>query len=444
MILLRPFLSVALILPLPLSSALSAQEDLPKNAAAEEAKLLRGVRQLTFEGRRAGEGYFSHDGTRMVFQSEREPDNPFYQIYLLDLETGDSQRVSPGMGKTTCAWVHPDDQRVMYASTHLDPRSVELQNEELELRASGETRRYSWDYDDHFDIFAHDLRSGEDRRLTLAKGYDAEGSYSPDGEWIVFSSNRHVYLEPLSEQDQQRFELDKALFLEIYRMRSDGSDVVRLTTARGYDGGPFFSPDGTKICWRRFSEDGLTAEVFTMNLDGSDETQLTQLGAMSWAPYFHPTGEYLIFTTNRHGFANFELYLVDAAGHNDPVRVTYTGGFDGLPVFSPDGAQLAWTTTRTPDKQSQIHLGQWDHEAALALLRDSPPRASGDLTTDGGAQRSDADWSSHQTGPTILADDLRKHVHVLASPEFEGRRTGTRGEQRATQYVADVMAAIGL
>ena len=81
---------------------------------------LKNPRQLTLEGRRSGEGYFSADGRKLVFQSEREPGNPFYQIYLMDLETGDTTRVSPGCGKTTCAWVHPDGKRVLFASTHDD------------------------------------------------------------------------------------------------------------------------------------------------------------------------------------------------------------------------------------------------------------------------------------------------------------------------------------
>jgi len=58
---------------------------------------------------------------------------------------------------------------------------------------------------------------------------------------------------------------------------------------------------------------------------------------MSWAPYFHPSGDYLIFGTNINGFSNFELYLVDAEGKHDPVRVTTTDGFDSLPVFTPSG-----------------------------------------------------------------------------------------------------------
>ena len=83
--------------------------------AEGEADFVSGVRQLTFEGKRAGEGYFNKDGTKMVFQSEREAGNPFYQIYVLDLETGDTERISPGTGKTTCAWMHPDGERVMFA-----------------------------------------------------------------------------------------------------------------------------------------------------------------------------------------------------------------------------------------------------------------------------------------------------------------------------------------
>ncbi|HEU4928388.1 MAG TPA: hypothetical protein VFU38_01050, partial [Candidatus Krumholzibacteria bacterium] len=64
-----------------------------------ESTYLSRTRQLTFDGKRAGEGYFSPDGKRFVFQDEREKDNPFYQIYLLSLETGDVHRVSPGTGK---------------------------------------------------------------------------------------------------------------------------------------------------------------------------------------------------------------------------------------------------------------------------------------------------------------------------------------------------------
>src|SRR6185503_4466719 len=76
-------------------------------AADTEATFLQNIRQLTFEGK-TGEGYFSPDGKDLIFQSVREPGNPFYQIYLLSLESGDISRVSPGFGKTTCSYFRPN------------------------------------------------------------------------------------------------------------------------------------------------------------------------------------------------------------------------------------------------------------------------------------------------------------------------------------------------
>ena len=96
-------------------------------AAKLESRLIRNTRQLTFEGKRAGEGYFSADGKQIVFQSERDPANPFYQIYLMDLENGDQEKISPGQGKTTCAWIHPEGDRVLFSSTHADPEALEKQ-----------------------------------------------------------------------------------------------------------------------------------------------------------------------------------------------------------------------------------------------------------------------------------------------------------------------------
>ncbi|MEM7257343.1 MAG: biopolymer transporter Tol, partial [Pseudomonadota bacterium] len=69
----------------------------------------------------------------------------------------------------------------MFGSTHLDPDSQNLQKAELEFRKSGKSRRYSWDYDPEMDIFSTKRDGTDSKRLTTAKGYDAEGSYSPDG-----------------------------------------------------------------------------------------------------------------------------------------------------------------------------------------------------------------------------------------------------------------------
>lgn len=406
---------------------------------AAEARLLGQIRQLTFEGRRSGEGYFSPDGKALVFQSEREAGNPFYQIYLLDLESGDTSRVSPGAGKTTCAFIRPGTDEVLFASTHHDPEAAAKQKAELEMRASGKERRYSWDYDETMDIFAARRDGTGLRRLTSSRGYDAEGAYSPDGKLIVFCSLRSAFEQgALSAEDQKRLELDPAWFGEIYVMNADGTNQRRLTNTPGYDGGPFFSPDGERIIWRRFDDTGAVADVFTMKLDGSDVRRLTQFGSMSWAPYFHPSGTYAIFASNKLGFGNFELYLVDSAGQREPVRVTHTDGFDGLPVFSPDGKKLCWTSNRTADKASQLFLANWDHAAALAALQAAPGATAPSKVTaspTAGAGRLTA---------AIAADDLQAHVTHLASDALEGRLVGSEGSRLAADYIAARLNDAGL
>ncbi len=410
-------------------------------ASTDKNPLLSNTRQFTFAGRRSGEGYFSADGTKLIFQSEREPGNPFFQIYLLDLETGDEQRISPGIGKTTCAWIAPDNQHVLFASTQLDPLAKQKQKDELKLRAEGKQKRYSWDYDPTFDIIEYDLKTKKYRQLTDETGYDAEGSYSPDGKLIAFASNRNAYDRKLSKQEQEKLKRDPSVFMEIYLMNADGTNVRRLTETIGYDGGPFFSPDGKRICWRRFTEDGATAEIMTMNIDGSDVRRLTNWKVMSWAPFYHPSGKYIIFTTNRHGFANFELYLVDVNGKSAPVRVTDSEGFDGLPVFTPDGNALLWTSNRTENKQSQLFRADWNHELAMELLeQNSADNAR--LSSDEVLGR--AKESARQAASGFQPADIARHVAFLCREELEGRLTGTEGEKLATAYIAAYFDELGL
>ena len=413
----------------------TASNEIQTHSAAEP-QFLSNIRQLTYDGKRAGEGYFSEDGNALIFQSEREPDNPFYQIYFLDLLTGDTHRVSSGIGKTTCAFFRPGTDEVLYASTHHDVFAKAKQEEELKFRASGKERRYSWDYDEAMDIFSANRDGSNLKQLTNALGYDAEASYSPDGEHIVFCSLRDAYPKSqLSPNELKQLEVDPSYFGEIYIMNADGSNQTRLTDAPGYDGGPFFTPDGQHIVWRHFTPDGSQADIYTMRIDGSNVQRLTDFDSMSWAPYFHPSGAYVIFASNKLGFSNFELYLVDANGRHEPVRVTTTDGFDGLPVFSPNGNRLCWTSNRNSQEGSQLYLAEWNHAAALEAITAAPKRQNSLVHTI--EERVLDPKSSNKTS-------IRQHIEFLADDALEGRMTGSEGAKRAAGHIATQFAHLNL
>ena len=187
--------------------------------ATRESGFISNTRQLIFEGRRSGEGYFSPEGSKLIFQSEREEGNPFYQMYVLDLNAGETTRVSPGTGKTTCGFFQPGTDRVLFASTHVDSQALEKQKVELEFRTTGKQRRYAWDYDDAFEIYSAKQDGTDLVNLTHSPGYDAEGAFSPDGQQIVFCSLRAAFpLENLSPEQRARYEKDPSWFGDIYIM----------------------------------------------------------------------------------------------------------------------------------------------------------------------------------------------------------------------------------
>src|SRR5271155_3039172 len=176
----------ALLLALALAPAAD-----PDDWKSAEAAHLKNIKQVTFDYVRAGEGYFSPDGTKIIFQAEeKDTGNPFYQIFVMDLKTGRAVRVSPGTGRTTCGYFRPDGKKVIFASSHGDPDAKKHQEAEIKRReVEKKGRPYSWAFDPHMKIYEANLDGTEIKCLTPdAKVYTAEGSYSADGKKIVFSS----------------------------------------------------------------------------------------------------------------------------------------------------------------------------------------------------------------------------------------------------------------
>lgn len=311
---------------------------------------LRNIRQLTFGGQNA-EAYFSRSGQQIIFQ--RQPaDSGCDQQFVINVDGTNLHRVSSGKGRTTCGYFFDNDRRIFYATTeHIGAACPERPDY---------SRGYVWALYD-YDISVADADGSKIRRITNNPRYDAEGTLSPDGKTIVFTS--------LRDGD-----------LDIYTMSVDGGNVKRLTSTLGYDGGPFFSADGKQIVYRAWhpqtaadSTDyvGLLAqnlvrparmEIWVMNADGSNQRQVTNLGGANFAPYFHPDGRRILFASNHKNprSRNFDLYLVHADG-TGLEQVTTNAEFDAFPVFSPDGRRLVWASNRhgSAPGETNIFIADW-------------------------------------------------------------------------------------
>ena len=356
-----------MLAPLALAALLIAQPPAPpdtREADLAEARHLKNIRQVTFGFAKAGEGYFRPDGKGIIFQAVRHvppsifhvprPNEDDYQIFAADLSADASPRmVSTGQGKCTCAYYHPDGQSILFASSHLDPLIVADKAAPAAPRGPAYSRagaNYRWDFDPSMDIFRADADGKNLVRLTDAPGYDAEGSYSPDGKQILFTSFR--------DGDA-----------DIYIMDADGKNARRITHAKGYDGGPFFAPDGKRILYRSDRKGNDLLQVYINNVEGTAERALTGNDFVNWGPYFHPDNRRIIYATSRHGHRNYELYLMDVDTGSEE-RITFREGFDGLPVFSPDGQQLMWTSSgRTSDLKSQLFLADFEPGSTGAAAR---------------------------------------------------------------------------
>jgi Tol biopolymer transport system component len=220
---------------------------------------------------------------------------------------------------------------------------------------------YVWALYPTYDVFAADPDGSNMVQLTSEWGYDAEATFSPVEDLVVFTSMR--------DGD-----------LEIYTMRGDGSDVRRLTHRLGYDGGPFFSPDGKKIVYRSGYPDteekvadyrellarGLirpsALEVYVMDVDGSNQVQVTDNGAANFGPYFHPSGERIVFSSNLHdpGGREFDIFMINLDG-TGLEQITFTPGFDGFPMFSPDGKYLVFGSNRNESHpgNTNVFIAEW-------------------------------------------------------------------------------------
>lgn len=394
---LRLAATVVVVLPLHAIAQTSTTGDATKPPPAppidwreQEKGILANQVQLTFPDRfvKAGESYFSPDGARVIFQGVEVPPEgkqpeDFYGMFVADVVRTDGRvtalanikRLSPLGSANTCGWFHPTDPNiVIFGSTVGTPSEAAPPGYQ---RGSG---RYRWMFPPEMRIVKVDLREANGTMHTLTPliehkdAYMAECSMSPDGRHLLYCS--------LESNQGDLFVKDLV-----------GGSTVRIVGAPGYDGGPFFSPDGKRIVWRsdRRGDNLLQVYVADLVFDATGaitgigpEHQLTNNAHVNWCPFWTSDGRFILFATSELGHQNYEVFRIDADPGNLPgsgvdqatpgagpirygtgaKRITSATGADVLPAFTADGKSIIWTSQRGDGGSSQLWAAEWVGEKA--------------------------------------------------------------------------------
>lgn len=244
-----------------------------------------GFRRLTTDDTR--QHYYpsvSPDGQFIVYAAFREPN--IYEIYELNIATGDVNQLTDRLGNLNGPEISPDGSKIAFKLSNANTDQIWLM----------------------------DRDGANPQPVQNAFGWDA--TWSPDGQYILFAS-------------------DMQGAIQLYRIRPDGSELLKISNLPAIRGRSDWSPDGSFIV--TYSGQPWNRDVYIMNSDGSNSRMLTPTGGNSQGPSISPDGQWVAFTSyfdlygNDHGC---EIYIIRIDG-TDLRRLTNNDYCDYQPRWGP-------------------------------------------------------------------------------------------------------------
>ena len=166
------------------------------------------------------------------------------------------------------------------------------------------------DMDGNADLHVLDLTTRQSRRLTTHRAIDTEGSWSPDGEFIYFTS-------------------DRSGGPQVYRMAAEGGKVERISFEGGYNARPRLSPDGRRLAMVHLVNGDYRIAVMDME---SRLLLVVSAGRQDESPSFAPNSDTLIYASRQGRSGVLEKVTADGL-----IRQRVSSGRADVrePVWSP-------------------------------------------------------------------------------------------------------------
>ena len=316
-------------------------------------------RRFTAGPRRDIEPRWSPDGARLAFLSERAPKDKL-QLYVMPADGGEPTRLTTlENGAGSVAW-SPDGSRLAFVSAVGGPREPDSEEEKRKSRPARviTSVKYRFNgegfiYDRRPHVFVVSTDGSTPTQITDGDFIDADPTWAPDGNSIVFASARHA------ERDD-----DDAS--DLWRVPAKGGAPQRLTATTGPVMLPAFSPDGRSIAYlARPAKNayGRNVRLYAIPSDGSGSaacltTALDRsCGPLHVRPLWSPDGRSLVVAGEDHG--DVGLWRMAASGSAPPVRVV--GGERSLNAFSAsaDGQLLAFAAS-SPTAPAEVFTSRAD------------------------------------------------------------------------------------
>jgi Tol biopolymer transport system component len=260
-------------------------------------------------------------------------------------------------------------------------------------------------------LFFANADGSDERPLLPNSGFDYNASFSADGKWIVFTSERGGSAD-------------------IYRVHPDGSGLERLTDDSAYDDQAALSPDGKQLAFVSSRGTG-SADIWVLDLQTKKARNLTHAPG-SFRPSWSPDGKWIAFSSDRNtpvrrDGERFEqsqaasIYLMRADG-TDVRRITSADKFAGSPRWSPDGERIVFYEMNIQD----TFYARRASPISRSVKRVDSQIVSVDVAT--GARQ------EHTSGPGLKVSPQFRSENRIGYVMKEGPRMGlvfTTGDQGA-------------